>query len=261
MSDRVPEGTFLALTLRDSTPPVGLLAQRHDVRLCALITRRVDHGPSPGGPRMFTASASRRPERTAAYAANIKAAGAAVDRVQARLLISPVGRPLLEFKSFTQLLRAPHATIQGHRYMYERHRVLRRDVSYGNIMLLPELAYGVLIDFDPAIPPDLTNHGAGNRTGTPDPLAVDILLEDVPHNPRHNLESSFYVLLWLCTEWVRDEATGKMELRTHTFFSRPVTGDLPMLQSVGIGKNGVISTLSFFGKHLKKILDPPPVIL
>jgi hypothetical protein len=112
--------------------------------------------------------------------------------------------------------------------------VLHQDISYGNILLLPEPPYVVLIDVDLAIFPDRTNHSAGNWTRTFDSPAVDIPLEDVPHNPRHDLESFFYVLLWLCMEWVRDEATGKMEYcdpdstSTDTFFPRYDAGFFPI---------------------------------
>jgi len=96
--------------------------------------------------------------------------------------------------------------------------VLHRDVSYGNILLLPEPAYGVLVDFNLAIFLDRT--GPTTAPATFDFLAADILFGDVSPRPRELLLRP----MWLCTEWVRDEATGKMELRkpdairTHTFF-------------------------------------------
>jgi len=120
--------------------------------------------------------------------------------------------------------------------MYERHRVLHRGVSYGNILLLLAPAYVALIDFDLAISADPSDHGAGNRTGTFDFLAVGNLLERVPHIPRRDL-GGVRVLLWLCTEWVRDEATGEIERRdlggTNPYtFPRCDAGN-PDLQSVG----------------------------
>jgi len=43
--------------------------------------------------------------------------------------------------------------------MYERHRVLHRGVSCGNILLLLAPAYVALIDFDLAISADPSDHG------------------------------------------------------------------------------------------------------
>jgi len=81
--------------------------------------------------------------------------------------------------------------------MYTNHSVLHRDVSYGNILLLPAPAHGVLIDFDLAISIDHSGHSARHRTGTFD------LIENTNHTARHDLESFFYVLLWIAIRYSR----------------------------------------------------------
>jgi hypothetical protein len=146
-----------------------------------------------------------------------------VDKVRTRLLISPVGEPLLKFRTYTNLLRALSAAIMGQLYMWKNHNVLHQDVSYGKILLLPAPHYGVLIDFDLAIKLDRTTHASGHRTGTFDFIAADILSGKVKvHNPRHDIESFFYVLLWLCTEWRREKE--KDTLVRNKFLGDTLTG-------------------------------------
>jgi hypothetical protein len=89
----------------------------------------------------------------------------------------------------------------GHRNLYEHHHILHRDVSVFNIMIddSPRPECGFLIDLDLAIRRDrLAASGASHRTGTPDFMAVG-LLDGNGHTARHDLESFFYVLLWLST--------------------------------------------------------------
>jgi hypothetical protein len=84
---------------------------------------------------------------------------------------------------------------------------------------------GVLIDFDLAI--DTTREsssGATHRTGTFDFMAIDVLEGRVQHNPLHDLESFFYVLLWLCIYYGRGGQRRSPEPQ-HTVFADPSTGN------------------------------------
>jgi serine/threonine protein kinase len=87
----------------------------------------------------------------------------------------------------------------GHHYMHNTLLTLHRDISYNNILLHPSGFSGFLIDFDLAIYISRqTNSGSSHRTGTYDFMAIDILLGRSPHTALHDLESFFYVLLWMC---------------------------------------------------------------
>jgi hypothetical protein len=93
--------------------------------------------------------------------------------------------------------------------MYTVHRILHRDVSV-NIVITTHPAsptttsdgtstIGVLIDFDLAIDTTRENtSGVTHRAGTFDFMARDVLDGSAQHTPLHDLESFFYVLLWLC---------------------------------------------------------------
>jgi len=138
------------------------------------------------------------------------------NRVLTRLITSPVGLPLSGFETYTQLLCTLRDAIQGsyphhfpaythdpnlvgHRYMHNTLLTLHRDISYNNILLHPSGVSGFLIDFDLAIYTSRqTNSGSSHRTGTYDFMAAGILLGRSPHTALHDLESFFYVFLWMC---------------------------------------------------------------
>ncbi|KAA8895630.1 hypothetical protein FN846DRAFT_968730 [Sphaerosporella brunnea] len=142
------------------------------------------------------------------------------NRVHTRMLLSPVGRALVQFSSYTELLQALRTAVDAHRHMYTEHRVLHRDVSVNNVIILPAPDYAALIDFDLAI---LTtrDHGSGatHRTGTFDFMAHEVLAGK-SHTALHDIESFFYVLLWLCIYFLPG---GQRRIPTprHTVFTDP----------------------------------------
>lgn len=64
----------------------------------------------------------------------------------------------------------------------------------------------MLIDLDLAKERDSEPSGARNQTGTMRFMAIDVL-RGVDHTYRHDLESFFYVLLWMCARcaWSYDK--------------------------------------------------------
>ena len=195
-----------------------------------------------------------------------------LDRVHTRLVIEPVGQPLLEFTTYTQLLLAIREaikgnifligiasllTVVGHKYMYTKHSVLHRDVSYGNILLLPAPAHGMLIDFDMATFTDRSGHSARRRTGTFDFMAADILVGDTNHTVRHDLESFFYVLLWIAICFSRYD--GKMSARRspypETIFLLKTTDNQRITMS-GFARCGMMWNHQRFENGILPTLDP-----
>jgi hypothetical protein len=64
---------------------------------------------------------------------------------------------------------------------------------------------GFLIDLDMAKAIGSDSSGAMNRTGTIEFMAVNVLRRSEPHSYRDDLESFFYVLIWICVMY---ESTG-----------------------------------------------------
>jgi hypothetical protein len=130
------------------------------------------------------------------------------NRVFSCLVISPAGRTIKEFCSVEEMLTALCDAVKAHRSLFVKANILHRDISENNIIITdPKTAdgcTGMLIDLDLAIV-DGERTGARQQTGTMEFMAIDVL-RGVEHTYRHDLESFFYVLLWICARraWERE---------------------------------------------------------
>ncbi|KZS89661.1 hypothetical protein SISNIDRAFT_444940 [Sistotremastrum niveocremeum HHB9708] len=145
-------------------------------------------------------------------------------RGHVRLLMEEVGVTLDGFASLRELIGVLMDAIQGHRNLMNKN-ILHRDVSFGNILMTEEIdeelgrRRGYLIDLDFA--KDLTpkandqedredaesakkgKKGKKARvTGTLPFIAIDVLCTDENHRDVHDLESFFWVLLWMCLKYL-----------------------------------------------------------
>jgi len=98
-------------------------------------------------------------------------------------------------------LEALRDAIRGHRSLLEDGKILHRDVSENNIIIIELLAEGApkgrLIDLDLAKELDSMPSGARHQTGIMQFMAIEVL-EGKGHTYRHDLESFFYVFIWMC---------------------------------------------------------------
>ncbi|THV43834.1 hypothetical protein BGAL_0875g00010 [Botrytis galanthina] len=126
------------------------------------------------------------------------------NRVHYCLVTSPAGRPLHEYQSVRELLEVLRDAIQGHKSLLKKGKILHRDISENNIIItnLPAEGdpKGRLIDLDLAKELDGVPSGARHRTGTMQFMAIGVL-EGNGHTYRHDLESFFYVFVWICTRY------------------------------------------------------------
>ncbi|KAI0388249.1 hypothetical protein F5Y17DRAFT_251326 [Xylariaceae sp. FL0594] len=135
------------------------------------------------------------------------------NRIYSCLVISPAGRVISDFRTIKELLGAVRDAIRGHQSLYETGNILHRDISSNNIIITkPETAdgfNGMLIDLDLAKIRDSGPSGARHQTGTMQFMAVEVLRK-TDHTYRHDLESFFYVLLWMCARqsWSNGFARG-----------------------------------------------------
>ncbi|KAM0670860.1 hypothetical protein ACQRIU_001255 [Beauveria bassiana] len=129
------------------------------------------------------------------------------NRILSCLVISPAGRVLSDFSTIRELLEAIHDAIKAHRSLYLKGGILHRDISSSNIIIpSPGKAdgfKGMLIDLDLAKERDGGPSGARHRTGTMQFMAIEVL-RGVDHTYRHDLESFFYVLIWMCARCAWD---------------------------------------------------------
>jgi hypothetical protein len=133
------------------------------------------------------------------------------NRVHYCLVTSPAGRPLHEYQSVRELLEALRDAIRGHRSLLEDGKILHRDISENNIIITDakEAPKGRLIDLDLAKELDSMPSGARHRTGTMQFMAIEVL-EGKGHTYRHDLESFFYVFVWMCIRYGY-EGTGRQK--------------------------------------------------
>jgi serine/threonine protein kinase len=103
--------------------------------------------------------------------------------------------------SITKLLTVLRDAIKAHRSLYLKGDILHRDISENNVIVTdPDETggfTGVLIDLDLAKVVGSERSEAHHPTGTVQFMAIEVL-RGLDHTYRHDLESFFYVLIWLC---------------------------------------------------------------
>lgn len=134
------------------------------------------------------------------------------NRIFGYLAIVPASRALSEFTqrplstnlallAVRELLTTLRDAIKAHRSLFLKGNILHRDVSKNNIIITnPDKTgsfAGMLIDLDLAKVLSSGRSGARHQTGTMEFIAIKVLL-GIDHTYRHDLESFFYVLIWLC---------------------------------------------------------------
>lgn len=131
------------------------------------------------------------------------------NRISRCLVISPAGRALRDFESKLELLEALRDAIKAHRFLYPKGKILHRYISENNIIITNPREVdgfpGMLIDEDLAKEIGSGRSGARHQTGTMEFMAIEVL-QRIAHTYRHDLESFFYVLLWICARrtWERE---------------------------------------------------------
>ncbi|KAK4203585.1 kinase-like domain-containing protein [Triangularia verruculosa] len=127
------------------------------------------------------------------------------------VVTSPLGRPLDTFSSPSELLAVFRDVVRALRSLYLQAKIIHRDISPQNIIIAPhntlnpDAPVGMLIDLDFAL--DLANPPSERKmVGSRGFMAIGILGGD-DHTYRHDLESLFYVFLWLAI--CHDGATSR----------------------------------------------------
>jgi serine/threonine protein kinase len=122
------------------------------------------------------------------------------------------GRSLRAYRSVRELLEALRDAIAGHRSLLEDGKILHRDISENNIIITEhagdEGPRGQLIGLDLAKELDSVPSGASHRTGTMQ-FMQSRCFKGGGHTYRHNLESFFYVLLWMCIRYGHEDVEAE----------------------------------------------------
>ena len=179
------------------------------------------------------------------------------NRIFRCLVISPAGRGIRDFQSTKELLEALRDAIKAHRSLYLVGNILHRDISENNIIITdPKKAdgfTGMLIVLDLAKEMNNGRSGARHQTGTMEFMAIQVL-RNVSHTYRHDLESFFYVLLWICCRRAWDTFGSSLEERPkHSRLTKWYTGsydDIADAKEHHMGVSGFKAILEEFPQPL-----------
>ncbi|OBT65100.1 hypothetical protein VE03_05283 [Pseudogymnoascus sp. 23342-1-I1] len=126
------------------------------------------------------------------------------NRIHCCLVVSLAGRPLHAYRSTKELLEALRDAVRGHKSLLEDGKILHRDISENNIIVTEAASKGEpkgrLIDLDLAKELDSVPSGASHRTSTMQFMAIEVL-QGKGHTYQHDLESFFYVFIWMCVRY------------------------------------------------------------
>ncbi|KAF9494291.1 hypothetical protein BDN71DRAFT_1496586 [Pleurotus eryngii] len=133
-------------------------------------------------------------------------------RAHVRFVVKEVGRPLECFSSSREMFQAVHDAFQGHKQAFEVCKILHRDVSGGNILILPE-GGGLLNDWDMAVKVEEAKLGprAHERTGTWAFMSIDLLSgKKCLHKVSDDMESFFWVILYYSLLYLPHNKAGEL---------------------------------------------------
>ncbi|KAI1276832.1 serine/threonine-protein kinase Sgk2 [Xylaria sp. FL0933] len=183
------------------------------------------------------------------------------NRIFSCLVISPAGRVIHEFQSAKELLESMRDAIRAHQNLYVHGNILHRDISPNNIIIVvpnkPEGYKGMLIDLDLAKEIHSGPSGAIQQTGTIQFMAVEVL-NNIAHTYRHDLESFFYVLLWLCAyqSWNNGIAGQKKLSKTESVVEKWNQGrpkEIASVKTAHMTINGVEEIMGEFPEALNVV--------
>lgn len=179
------------------------------------------------------------------------------NRIYSCLVISPAGRVISDFRTMEELLAAMRDAIRAHQSLYTVGNILHRDISSNNIIITkPEVAdgfKGMLIDLDLAKERDSGPSGARHQTGTMQFMAVEVLRR-VDHTYRHDLESFFYVMLWMCARQSWHNGFSEQEERSRQSLLRK--WEIGRFEDIADAKEGHMTV-----NGLERIMDEFPKAL
>ncbi|KAG5951510.1 hypothetical protein E4U57_006870 [Claviceps arundinis] len=166
------------------------------------------------------------------------------------LVISPAGREINDFRSIKELLECERDAVRAHRSLYLEGKILHRDISPHNIIITRSATAdgfkGMLIDLDMACTQESDQDGASHAVGTLPFMAVQVLLK-INRTYRHDVESFFYLLLWLCGReaWdpVKDLAAKGEKQRKDSRFQMWQVGTLEGIAETKQGQMANINNL------------------
>ncbi|KAH9889462.1 hypothetical protein C8Q73DRAFT_159665 [Cubamyces lactineus] len=130
-----------------------------------------------------------------------------------RIVVKEVGKPIYEFSNGKQLVKILSDCVLAHKEAYKKAKVIHRDVSVGNMIMIPVdkspqgtvIYRGLLTDWE--ISKEINEYDLEprhpDRTGTWQYLSVNALNNPTKHvDVADDLESFLYVLVWCAIRYL-----------------------------------------------------------
>ncbi|ELR03781.1 hypothetical protein GMDG_01310 [Pseudogymnoascus destructans 20631-21] len=181
------------------------------------------------------------------------------------LIISSSGTSIFEYENLHQLLEVFHDAIKAHRSLYQDGGILHRDIAASNIIIVPpttsaESPKGMLIDLDTAWDTARGPTPQGSMVGTSPFMAIGALEAHVQNNPRtyrHDLESFFYVFLFIAICPREEDGTKAEELpRTSRLLQWRQHKQQQVRKTADMGEKGFEAVLEEFSPEFKCLKEP-----
>ncbi|PNP76066.1 hypothetical protein FNYG_10624 [Fusarium nygamai] len=122
------------------------------------------------------------------------------------IVMPPFGRPITHYHTVLEVLECMRDTIKAHRSLYIDAKILHQDISLHNLFISnagknnPDTSKGILIAFDTAMDVEIEPEKPYWLDGSKTFMAIDLSRgsdDRVLHTYRHDLESFFYVFLFI----------------------------------------------------------------
>ncbi|KAJ7862507.1 hypothetical protein B0H14DRAFT_2740242 [Mycena olivaceomarginata] len=161
-----------------------------------------------------------------------------------RIIIQDELQKITDLEEAAELAIAFKEIFECYRWLYEKPKIIHRDISVNNLMFqrIDDQVHGVLNDFDLAVFHEHRQQSTSKqRTGTKPYMAMDLLVTDPPkHLYRHDLESFLYVLAFLTCETnssslVAWEYLGMESLREKKHFVLTASNGFPAQRQPFLG--------------------------
>ncbi|KAH9936638.1 uncharacterized protein B0H18DRAFT_1206888 [Fomitopsis serialis] len=147
--------------------------------------------------------------------------------IQYRIILLEIGKPLKEYETSRELVRATYCCLTAHQDAWEKAGVLHRDISSGNLLLRCVIRdgkvvgwIGILVDWGLCKYKDELGMRSVLKTRSGTWQFISAVLLAFPghfaHTVWHDIESFIHVLHWMCLRFhMTDYSTNKKQLHDY----------------------------------------------
>ncbi|KAH9936631.1 uncharacterized protein B0H18DRAFT_901642 [Fomitopsis serialis] len=173
--------------------------------------------------------------------------------IQYRIILLEIGKPLTEYQTSRELVRATYCCLTAHQEAWEKAHVLHRDISSGNLLLRCVISdgrivgwIGILVDWGLCKYKDELGMRSVLKTRSGTWQFISAVLLAFPghfaHAVWHDLESFIHVLHWMCLRFhVTNYSKNTKQLHEHV--SSVYDASFPSPDGTSVGGEEKLTTM------------------